>query len=52
VNYVYAALTYYHDHREEIRRTMKEDEEFVQQLRAKTPSKLRIKLAGGDAESH
>jgi uncharacterized protein (DUF433 family) len=38
---VYAALTYYHDHREEIRQSMKEDEEFVKQLQAKTPSKLQ-----------
>ncbi|MCC6127074.1 MAG: DUF433 domain-containing protein [Pirellulales bacterium] len=46
---VYAALTYYHDHREEIRQSMKEDEEFVKQLQANTPSKLQKKLSGGDA---
>jgi uncharacterized protein (DUF433 family) len=49
---VYAALTYYHDHREEIRQSMKEDEEFVKQLQAKTPSKLLNKLSGGDAGSN
>jgi uncharacterized protein (DUF433 family) len=49
---VYAALTYYHDHREEIRQSMKEDEEFVKQLQAKTPSKLQNKLSGGDAGSN
>jgi uncharacterized protein (DUF433 family) len=49
---VYAALTYYHDHREEIRQSMKEDEEFVKQLQAKTASKLQQKLSGGDAGSH
>jgi uncharacterized protein (DUF433 family) len=50
---VYAALAYYHDHREEIREAMQQDEAFVEALRAKTPSKLLQKLmgkeAGGDA---
>jgi uncharacterized protein (DUF433 family) len=49
---VYAALTYFHDHREEIRQSMKEDEEFVKQLQAKTPSKLPRKQSGGDAGSN
>jgi uncharacterized protein (DUF433 family) len=49
---VYAALTYYHDHREEIHQTMKKDEVFVRDLQTKTPSKLQQKLSGGDAGSH
>jgi uncharacterized protein (DUF433 family) len=49
---VYAALAYYHDHRDEIQRSMREDEEFVKQLQAKTPSKLQEKLSGDDAGSH
>ena len=32
---VYAALAYYHDHRDEIDRQIKEDEEFVEQFRVK-----------------
>jgi uncharacterized protein (DUF433 family) len=46
---VYAALAYYHDHREEIRESMRQDEEFVNSMRAKTPSRLLQKLTGKDA---
>ena len=35
---VYAALAYYHDHREEIRRQMKTDDEFIAEMRAKAPA--------------
>ena len=41
---VYAALAYYHDHREEIDRSIREDEEFIAELRRRTPSILREKL--------
>lgn len=41
---VYAALAYYYDHREEIDRTVREDEEFIAQLRRDTPSILREML--------
>ncbi len=41
---VYAALAYYYDHREEIDRTVREDEEFIAQLRRDTPSILRERL--------
>src|SRR5262249_11454626 len=41
---VYAALAYYFDHREEIDRTMRESQAFVEGLRQQTPSKLRQKL--------
>ena len=43
---VFAALTYYHDHRDEIDRSIKADEAFVAELRKQTPSKLRDKLGG------
>jgi uncharacterized protein (DUF433 family) len=42
---VHAALAYYHDHREQILADMKADEEFVAEMRAKTPSILQQKLA-------
>jgi uncharacterized protein (DUF433 family) len=35
---VYAALSYYHDHREEIRQQIEEGEALVQQLRGNKPS--------------
>jgi uncharacterized protein (DUF433 family) len=46
---VHAALAYYHDHREEIRESMRKDEEFAAAMRAKTPSKLLQKLTGEHA---
>ena len=48
---VYAALAYYHDHRDEIRARMKADEEFIAELRAKAPpSRLQKLLAERDAQ--
>lgn len=41
---VYAALTYYHDHREEIDRQIEEGASFAEELRRKTPSVLAEKL--------
>ena len=41
---VYAALAYYHDHIEEIRQQIREDEEFAREMQAKTPSLVRQKL--------
>ncbi len=41
---VYAALTYYHDHREEIRTQIREDETFVRGLQAQNHSILQQKL--------
>ena len=41
---VYAALAYYYDHREEIDRAIREDEEFIAELRRQTPSRLSEKL--------
>src|SRR5947209_5546055 len=43
---VYAALAHYYDHREEIDRSIWEDEEFIAELRRRTPSVLREKLGG------
>lgn len=39
---VYAALAYYHDHFAEIRQQMQESEMFVQELKAKIPTKLKL----------
>jgi uncharacterized protein (DUF433 family) len=41
---VYAALAYYHDHLEEIRQHIKEDEEYIQELQANTSSLVQQKL--------
>lgn len=43
---IYAALAYYYDHREEIDRAIRTDEEFIAELRRWTPSKLSAKLGG------
>ena len=41
---VHAALAYYFDHREEIDQSIHADAEFVEELRKRTPSKLKEKL--------
>jgi uncharacterized protein (DUF433 family) len=46
---VYAALAYYHDHRDEVRARIREDERFADELRARSPSLVRQKLAQRDA---
>ena len=43
---VYAALAYYFDHRETIDQDIRADEEFIDQLRKRTPSKLQSKIDG------
>jgi uncharacterized protein (DUF433 family) len=43
---IYAALAYYFAHREEIDRSIRESEAFVQELRRQTPSKLPQELKG------
>ena len=48
---VYAALAYYHDHRDEVRARIEADEKFADDLRQKTPSPLREKLARQDASN-
>ncbi len=42
---VYAALAYYYDHADEIRRHISDDETLANELRGRTPSKLLDKLA-------
>lgn len=41
---IYAALSYYFDHQEEIDRRIAEGNAFVEEMRAKTPSLLQQKL--------
>ncbi len=41
---VYSALAYYHDHFQEIRQQIAEDEAFAMEMKAKTPSLLQQKL--------
>jgi uncharacterized protein (DUF433 family) len=43
---VYAALTYYHDHREEIRQQIEEGENFAKQLQGNKPSLIEKILKG------
>lgn len=43
---VYAALAYYYDHREDVDRAIRADEEFMAELRKRNPSKVRAKLGG------
>ena len=47
---VHAALAYYFDHTTEIRTAIREGQEFADQLRASTPSKLSQKIIGRDAD--
>jgi uncharacterized protein (DUF433 family) len=42
---VYAALAYYWDHRDEIQHQMQEETAFVEQMKQKYPSPLKLKLA-------
>jgi uncharacterized protein (DUF433 family) len=46
---VYAALTHYHDHRDEICAQIRADEEFADRLKAETSSPLHEKLRRTDA---
>ncbi len=41
---VYAALAYYHDHWEEVRRQIEEGEAFAREVESQTPSVLQQKL--------
>jgi uncharacterized protein (DUF433 family) len=45
---VYAALAYYHDHREKIDTDMEEGEKLVEEMRRLYPSKLNEKLGGDE----
>lgn len=43
---IYAALAYYHDHCDQIRQDIRNDEEFVAEMKKKSHSKLIQKLSG------
>jgi uncharacterized protein (DUF433 family) len=45
---VYAALAFYHDHREQIDRQMREDDEFVARMKATSGPGLLDQVRGGD----
>ena len=47
---VHAALAYYHDHREVIRRQMREGEEFAEHMRAQSPPGLLARLTKKSAD--
>lgn len=47
---VYAALTYFWDHRDEIEQQMKDAEDLVARLQAEGPSPLQQKLRGGGVD--
>ena len=49
---VHAALTYYFDHVDEIRRDMEEEKELERRLILENPPKLPQKLAGKDADAN
>lgn len=46
---VYAALSYYWDHRDEIQRQMQEESAFVDAIKLSSPSPLAPKRSGSDA---
>lgn len=46
---VHAALAYYFDHRAEIDQSITQSEEFIEALRLRVPSKLRMKGANGES---
>jgi uncharacterized protein (DUF433 family) len=49
---VHAALAYYHDHRDAIQQRMQADDEFVAEMKAKSPpSRLEAILAERDAKN-
>jgi hypothetical protein len=41
---VYAALSYYHDHREEMEKIASDDDAFVEEMKRDNPSMLQEKL--------
>jgi len=48
---VYAALAYYHDHRDEIDRQICEDDEFVERMRAQGGPGILDRLRSGDGRA-
>lgn len=49
---IYAALAYYHDHREEIRQQIAESDRFIQEVKRQTPSILQQKLKQGNGNNN
>ncbi len=49
---VYAALAYYHDNLDEIRASIREDEEFAKQMQEQTPSKLQEKIGNRNVRNN
>ena len=47
---VYAALSYYWDHRDEMQRRIKEDKEFIEEMKRNNPSILPGKLNRSEAD--
>jgi uncharacterized protein (DUF433 family) len=47
---VYAALAYYHDHREEIRQDIESSENFAKQLQGDKPSLVEKLLKGNNGQ--
>jgi uncharacterized protein (DUF433 family) len=43
---IYAALTYYHDHQDEINAAIHAEEMLVTEMQQRYPSKLKAKLSG------
>ncbi|MBI4785889.1 MAG: DUF433 domain-containing protein [Chloroflexi bacterium] len=43
---VFAALAYYYDHRDELDESIRADDAFVNELRGRTPSKIKEKIGG------
>lgn len=43
---IYAALSYYFDHQDEINKSIRESEAFIEELRQQYPSVLAQKLSG------
>ncbi len=48
---VYAALAYYHDHREEVNADIRAEREWYEEMRAKHPSRLHEKLKARKADA-
>lgn len=48
---IYAALTYYHDHREAINAEIKADRQSYDQMRASNPSRLEQKLSRWEVDA-
>lgn len=49
---VYAALAYYHDHLQEIRQQIREDEAYTRYLQVQTPSLVQQKLKHRNARNN